>query len=85
MKVAAVSSLCQDARIFDAMIMAGTPCPYRGKIGKEAQLGWQENPQDIPSGSKISFDLKKKNGVESENQKEGENDPFWEPQDEMHD
>lgn len=85
MKVAAVSSLCQDARIFDAMIMAGTPCPYRGKIGKEAQLGWQENPQDIPSGSKISFDLKKKNGVESENQKEGENDQFWEPQDEMHD
>ena len=27
MKVAAVSTLCQDARIFDAMIMAGTPCP----------------------------------------------------------
>ena len=36
MKVAAVSTLCQDARIFDAMIMAGTPCPYRGKIGTEA-------------------------------------------------
>ena len=37
MKVAAVAALCQDARIFDAMIMAGTPCPYKGKIGAEAQ------------------------------------------------
>mgnify|MGYP000200241209 FL=1 len=36
MKVAAVSLLCQDARVFDAMIMAGTPCPYKGKIGKAA-------------------------------------------------
>ena len=31
MKVAAVSTLCQDARVFDAMMMAGTPCPYKGK------------------------------------------------------
>ena len=36
MKVAAVSTLCQDARVFDAMMMAGTPCPYKGKIGKDA-------------------------------------------------
>ena len=35
MKVAAVSTLCQDARVFDAMMMAGTPCPYKGKIGKD--------------------------------------------------
>ena len=27
MKVAAVSVLCQDVRVFDAMMMAGTPCP----------------------------------------------------------
>ena len=33
MKVAAVSLLCQDARVFEAMEMAGTPCPYKGKIG----------------------------------------------------
>ena len=58
MKVAAVSTLCQDARIFDAMIMAGTPCPYRGKIGQEALALWEENPQDAPAGSK--FILKKK-------------------------
>ena len=49
MKVAAVSMLCQDHRIFDAMIMAGTPCPYKGKIGKDAQKAWEENPQDIPT------------------------------------
>ena len=36
MKVAAVSIMCQDPRVFDAMKMAGTPCPYLGKIGKEA-------------------------------------------------
>ena len=36
MKVAAVSVLCQDLRVFDAMIMAGTPCPYNGIIGTDA-------------------------------------------------
>lgn len=37
MKVAAVSTLCQDRRVFDAMMMAGTPCPYDGKIGPDAK------------------------------------------------
>ena len=32
MKVAAVSVLCQDRRVYDAMEMAGTPCPFLGKI-----------------------------------------------------
>tara|TARA_Y100001951_G_C11258373_1_gene250899 strand:+ start:600 stop:1133 length:534 start_codon:yes stop_codon:yes gene_type:complete len=49
MKVAAVSMLCQDHRVFDAMMMAGTPCPYKGKIGQDAQKAWEENPKDIPS------------------------------------
>ena len=53
MKVAAVSILCQDARIFDAMIMAGTPCPYKGKIGQEALKEWQKNPNDIPKEAKM--------------------------------
>ena len=53
MKVGAVAVLCQDARIFDAMIMAGTPCPYKGKIGKAALASWIENPRDIPDGSEI--------------------------------
>jgi len=53
MKVAAVSTLCQDARVFDAMIMAGTPCPYKGAIGDKALAEWKKNPRDIPSGSKL--------------------------------
>ena len=40
MKVAAVSIMCQDPRVFDAMEMAGTPCPFLGKIGDEAQAEW---------------------------------------------
>jgi hypothetical protein len=51
MKVAAVATLCQDARVFDAMMMAGTPCPYKGKIGKDALEAWEENPDDVPVGS----------------------------------
>ena len=53
MKVAAVGIMCQDARVFDAMWMAGTPCPYMGKIGDDATTGWEENPDDVPSGSLV--------------------------------
>ena len=41
MKVAAVATLCQDERIFTAMIAAGTPCPVDGKIGERAKEEWQ--------------------------------------------
>ena len=40
MKVAAVSMMCQDERVFKAMWNAGTPCPYDGKIGEEAKAAW---------------------------------------------
>lgn len=43
MKVAAVSTLCQDKRVFDAMMMAGTPCPFDGMIGAEAKESWKAN------------------------------------------
>ena len=43
MKVAAVSTLCQDKRVFDAMMMAGTPCPFDGTIGAEAKENWKTN------------------------------------------
>jgi len=43
MKVAAVSALCQDRRVFDAMRMAGTPCPFEGMIGDDARLAWETN------------------------------------------
>jgi hypothetical protein len=41
MKVAAVSVMCQDEKVFDAMLHAGTPCPYNGTIGEAARLGWE--------------------------------------------
>lgn len=49
MKVAAVSVMCQDTRVFNAMMMAGTPCPYKGKIGDEAGALWAANPDKQPS------------------------------------
>ena len=52
MKVAAVSILCQDPRVWDAMTDAGTPCPARGAIGAEAETYWSNNPDQIPDGSK---------------------------------
>ena len=48
MKVAAVSVLCQDRRVYDAMEMAGTPCPFLGKIGEQATNEWKNNPGRIP-------------------------------------
>jgi hypothetical protein len=40
MKVAAVATLCQDERVFAAMMAAGTPCPVDGKIGAQAREEW---------------------------------------------
>ena len=48
MKVAAVATMCQDRRVWDAMISAGTPCPIDGKIGVEAKEIWDANPHRIP-------------------------------------
>ena len=48
MKVAAVAIMCQDVRVFSAMYMAGTPCPYEGRIGEEARLAWAANPKGRP-------------------------------------
>lgn len=48
MKVAAVSTLCQDDRVFTAMMNAGTPCPVDGKIGEEAKKIWDDNPNRKP-------------------------------------
>lgn len=48
MKVAAVSIMCQDERVFTAMLNAGTPCPVDGKIGEQAKAIWEANPERIP-------------------------------------
>lgn len=54
MKVAAVSTLCQDRRVFDAMMNAGTPCPFDGTIGAEAKASWKANEMLQPDAEKKS-------------------------------
>ena len=52
MKVAAISLICQDARVWDAMWRAGTPCPAgEGAIGDSAKDWWRANPDQAPSGT----------------------------------
>lgn len=53
MKVAAVASLCQDERVYLAMLDAGTPCPIDGKIGEQAKLTWESNAHRKPGSLKI--------------------------------
>ena len=42
MKVAAISLMCQDENVWEAMMMAGTPCPIDGLIGEKAKARWIE-------------------------------------------
>ena len=51
LKVAGISILCQDARVWDGLWMAGTPCPYLGSIGDAAKAAWVENPSRAPAGT----------------------------------
>jgi len=48
MKVAAVSVMCQDKKVFDAMMNAGTPCPYDGLIGDAAKAAWKSDTAKQP-------------------------------------
>jgi hypothetical protein len=78
MKVAAVSILCQDERVFHAMIQSGTPCPYNGKIGNEALKEWKKYDKLRPDYEQYTADLKyiekKNNKLEKEyEQKMAEN------------
>ena len=65
MKVAAVSVLCQDRRVYDAMEMAGTPCPYLGEIGDVATRKWKADPGRIPPVDEMETkaDVQKKQGA----------------------
>ena len=57
MRVAAVSTLCADQRIFDAMWMSATYCPFMGAIGEDAKKGWEENRHLVPAGSKVFLSM----------------------------
>ena len=69
MKVAAVAILCQDERVFFAMEQAGTPCPFEGKIGKQAKAAWKKYDKLRPDYETYVQNLKiieKKNEEEQE-------------------
>ena len=56
LKVASISLLATDPRVFDSLVMAGTPPPYMGAIGSEALEKWKSNPNMIPEGSTVFDD-----------------------------
>ena len=63
MKVAAVAILCQDERVFESMIQAGTPCPIDGKIGKEAKQLWSKYDHERPDYKAYVKRMKKREKV----------------------
>jgi len=66
MKVAAVSILCQDERVFEAMQMAGTPCPFEGKIGKEAMVQWNKYDVERPDYDTYVKKLENRSRIDDE-------------------
>ena len=56
LKVASVSLLCQDKRVFIAMKDAGTWCPFEGKIGEEAKELWLQNPELRPDFADLKIE-----------------------------
>ena len=66
MKVAAVSLLCQDERVFEAMQMAGTPCPFEGKIGNEALKQWNKYDVERPDYNSYVSKLENRSLIDEE-------------------
>ena len=70
MKVAAVAILCQDERVFESMIQAGTPCPIDGKIGKEAKQLWSKYDHERPDYTTYVKRMKDREKADLEAQKQ---------------
>ena len=68
MKVAAVAILCQDERVVEAMIQAGTPCPIDGKIGKDALALWEKYDHERPDYKTYVKRMKKREKVDKDNE-----------------
>ena len=66
MKVAAVSILCQDERVFEAMLMAGTPCPFEGKIGAQAIEQWNKYDVERPDYDSYVSKLETRSRIDEE-------------------
>jgi len=71
MKVAAVSVMCQDERVFEAMLNAGTPCPKDGLVGDKARIAWEmeavkeqiEREQNNPMRKMFNENIETKTGL----------------------
>ena len=70
MKVAAVAILCQDERVFESMIQAGTPCPIDGKIGKEAKALWSKYDHERPDYDIYVKRMKEREKIQKKIEKE---------------
>ena len=68
MKVAAVAILCQDERVFESMIQAGTPCPIDGKIGKDALALWSKYDHERPDYKTYVKRMKKREKIDKDNE-----------------
>ena len=64
MKVGSVALLCQDERVFEAMINAGTPCPIDGKIGKDALAIWNKYDHERPDYETYVKRIKKREKID---------------------
>jgi len=64
MKVAAVAILCQDERVFESMIQAGTPCPIDGKIGSKAMSLWSKYDHERPDYKTYVKRMKKREVID---------------------
>ena len=64
MKVAAVAILCQDERVFESMIQAGTPCPIDDKIGKNALALWKKYDHERPDYKTYVQRMKKREKID---------------------
>ena len=70
MKVAAVAILCQDERVFESMIQAGTPCPIDGKIGKDSLALWKKYDHERPDYKTYVKRMKKREKIDYRLEKE---------------
>jgi len=70
MKVAAVAILCQDERVFESMIQAGTPCPIDGKIGKKAMKLWTKYDHERPDYDIYVERMKEREKIQKKIEKE---------------
>ena len=77
MKVASVSLMCQDTRVFQAMEMAGTPCPIDGKIGEAAKVIWDKEPYRRPDYHEWREKRENKDKVKELDTYKNDEEPDW--------